>query len=42
MIDSLNYKNQVKRAFREEGWEYALTPEYAKRTRSQLLSLFGE
>ena len=40
MIDSLNYKNQVKHTFREEGWEYALTPEYAKETRKNLRQLF--
>lgn len=42
MIDSLNYRNQVKRTFREEGWEYALTPEYARDTRGRLQRLFGE
>lgn len=40
MVDSLNYKKQVSRLFREEGWEYALSPEYAKRTRNLLLKLF--
>ena len=41
MIDSLNYRNQVKHIFREEGWEYALTPEYARKTRGKLQRLFG-
>ncbi|HDL63949.1 MAG TPA: radical SAM protein [Proteobacteria bacterium] len=41
MIDSLNYKNQVKHIFREEGWEHALTPEYARETREILQKLFG-
>jgi len=42
MIDSLNYRNQVKHIFREEEWDYALTKEYARQTRSQLINLFGE
>jgi len=42
MIDSLNYRNQVKHIFREEGWEYALTPEYARETREILQRLFGK
>ncbi|MEA1926686.1 MAG: radical SAM protein [Candidatus Auribacterota bacterium] len=41
-IDSLNYRNQVKHIFREEGWEYALTPEYAQKTRAKLRRLFRE
>lgn len=42
MIDSLNYPDQVKHIFREEGWEYALTPEYARETREKLQRLFGK
>jgi DNA repair photolyase len=40
MIDSLNYRNQVKHIFREEGWEYALTKKYAKETIKKLRQLF--
>lgn len=42
MVDSLNYKNQVKQTFREHGWEYALSQEYARDTRGRLQRLFGE
>ncbi len=41
MIDSLNYKRRVERLFRAHGWSYALSPEYARRTRSALRRLFG-
>ena len=40
MIDSLNYRNQVKHIYRAEDWEYALTPEYAGETREKLQRLF--
>ena len=37
MMDPLNYRRQVQSLFRRQGWEYALTDEYAAATRAELL-----
>jgi DNA repair photolyase len=41
MIDALNYRGQVEALYRMHGWEHELTDEYARKTRSQLVRLFG-
>lgn len=41
MIDALNYRGQVASLFRQHGWEYALTDEYAAKTRGELARLLG-
>jgi DNA repair photolyase len=42
MIDPLNYRGQVASLFRQQGWNYALTDEYADKTSAELLRLLGE
>lgn len=37
MVDRLNYRRQVKALFRQYGWDYALTDEYARETGEWLL-----
>ena len=41
LIDALNYRAQVAVLFRREGWDYALTDEYAEETGVELKRLFG-
>ncbi|MBU1908764.1 MAG: radical SAM protein [Verrucomicrobia bacterium] len=41
MMDSLNYRGQVAGLFRQQGWAYALTNEYAQRTRRVLMGRLG-
>lgn len=41
MMDPLNYRRQVQALFRRQGWEYALTDEYAAATRVELVRLLG-
>ena len=41
MMDALNYRGQVASLFRQHGWEYALTNEYAAKTRGELARLLG-
>jgi len=41
MVDALNYRGQVTALFRQHGWDYALTDDYATRTGSQLARLLG-
>ena len=41
MISALNYRGQVEWLYRAQGWEYALTNAYAKKTRGALKKLFG-
>ncbi len=38
----LNYRGQVASLFRQHGWGYALTDEYAAKTSARLLRLLGE
>jgi len=42
MVDALNYRGQVTALFRQRGWDYALTDDYATRTGSQLAGFLGE
>jgi DNA repair photolyase len=39
MVDRLNYRQQVQAIFHQHGWDYALTDEYARKTRALLLKL---
>lgn len=41
MLDPLNYRGQVQHLFRQHGWEYALTDEYAAATRAHLCRRLG-
>jgi DNA repair photolyase len=41
MVDPLNYRGQVQHLFRQHGWEYALTDEYAAATRDHLCRRLG-
>jgi DNA repair photolyase len=41
LIDALNYRGQVASLFRRNGWDYALTDEYAHATSAELKRLFG-
>jgi DNA repair photolyase len=41
MMDPLNYRRQVQSLFRQQGWVYALTDEYAAATRAELGRLLG-
>ncbi len=41
LIDALNYRGQVAALFRSQGWDDALTDEYAERTAAELKRLFG-
>jgi len=41
MMDPLNYRRQVQALFHRQGWDYALTDEYAAATRSELVRLLG-
>jgi len=42
MVDPLNYRKQVDPLFRQHGWEYALTDEYAQKTAARLVTLLRE
>jgi len=42
MVDPLNYRNQVKDIFLKNQWDYALTDQYASKTRDALLRLWDE
>ena len=42
MIDALNYQGQVAGLFRQHGWDYAVTNEYAAKTSAELTGLLGE
>jgi DNA repair photolyase len=42
MVDPLNYRKQVQGLFERQGWGYALTDEYADRTRAALLGLWEQ
>lgn len=42
LIDTLNYRRQVQELFIRNGWDYALTDEYAVKTCERLMKLFGE
>lgn len=42
MTDRLNYPGPVQQLFRQQGWEYVLTPEYAAATAGALMQLFAE
>jgi DNA repair photolyase len=37
MVDSLNYRNQVKDIFLKQHWEYELSDQYAAETRAILM-----
>jgi hypothetical protein len=37
----LNYRRQVQALFRQQGWDYALTDEFAAATRAELSRLLG-
>ncbi len=41
MMDPLNYRRQVQALFRRQGWDYALTDEYAAETRAELRRRLG-
>ncbi len=41
MVDALNYRQQAAGLFRQHGWTYALTDEYAQRTGARLRTLLG-
>ncbi len=41
MMDPLNYRRQVQTLFRQQGWDYALTDEYAAATKAELRRLLG-
>jgi DNA repair photolyase len=42
MVDSLNYRHQVKEIFRRNQWDYALTDQYASETGAALLRMWEE
>ncbi len=42
MIDPLNYVSRVEGFFRNQGWGYALSREYGRKTRRELRRLFGK
>jgi len=42
LIDTLNYRQQVREAFIRNQWGYALTDAYAAKTCERLMKLFGE
>ncbi|MFH0953509.1 MAG: radical SAM protein [Verrucomicrobiota bacterium] len=41
LIDALNYRNQIAWLYRQQGWDYELTDEYADETAGVLKGLFG-
>ena len=41
MVDPLNYRGQVAPLFRQQGWDYALTDEYAAKTSAELGKFLG-
>ena len=41
MVDGLNYKGQVSELYKRQGWDDALTDDYARRTRERLTALLG-
>ena len=41
MVDALNYRQQAAALFRQHGWDYALTDDYAQRTAARLNTLLG-
>jgi DNA repair photolyase len=42
LMDALNYPGQVREVFIRNGWNFALTPEYAMKTGELLMQLFGD
>jgi DNA repair photolyase len=42
LLDTLNYRGQVREVFIRNGWYDALTDEYAEKTRRRLMELFVE
>jgi len=42
LMDTLNYRGQVREVFIRNGWDYALTDEYAARTSGILMELFKD
>jgi DNA repair photolyase len=42
LLDTLNYREQVRQVFIRNGWGYALTDDYASETSGRLKELFGE
>jgi DNA repair photolyase len=42
LLDTLNYREQVRQVFIRNEWGYALTDEYARETGGRLKELFGE
>ncbi len=42
LVDALNYPKQVREVFLKNGWDFALTPEYARNTGAILMELFGD
>jgi DNA repair photolyase len=42
LMDALNYPGQVREGFIRNGWNFALTPEYAMKTGELLMQLFGD
>jgi DNA repair photolyase len=41
MMDPMNYRGQVQALFRRQGWQEALTDDYAEDTRAELCRLLG-
>jgi DNA repair photolyase len=42
LLDTLNYREQVRQVFITNDWGYALTDDYARETSGRLMELFGE
>ena len=42
LMDSLNYRGQVREVFDRNGWDYALSDDYARKTSSILKQLFRD
>jgi DNA repair photolyase len=42
LVDSLNYRNQVRDIFLKNHWDYELSDQYAAVTRSTLMELWGK
>jgi DNA repair photolyase len=42
LLDTLNYREQVRQVFIRNGWGFALTDDYAWETGARLKDLFGE
>ena len=39
LMDPMNYPGQVRELFRRQGWDYALSKDYAQKTRNELSRL---